>query len=55
MNDKARQGLSPRTAQHIKAVLRAALNWAIGEGVLTRNAAQLSARGADVDSMAVWT
>lgn len=41
MNDKLASGLSPRTVQYIRAVLRQALNQALRWGVVARNVATL--------------
>jgi integrase len=43
LNEKAKAGLAPRTVGHVRAVLRNALNQALRWGLVTRNAAELSA------------
>ena len=41
MNERLRKGLSPRTVQYLRAVLRKALNQALKWGLVTRNVATL--------------
>lgn len=41
-NRKVKEGLAPRTVQHIRAIIRAALNDALKWGLVARNAARLA-------------
>ncbi len=42
LNQMVRDGLSPLSARHVRAVLRAALGWAVKEGLLTVNVAEFA-------------